>query len=168
MSWNRWAWNPPKRATDVEQTPCFWIARFALWRRCCRSSFFLPLVCSVAWAHHVPSLSPSFAWPVCLSIWFSHHSITFSSDSADNAFDLPMRLNSTRLIIIKWQWWWFFFAIFLFFCVAAAADAILFGSVRFSLAAVFAFSRQYASWMMSLKFVSRTLISISTLYVHKK
>lgn len=130
--------------------------------------FFLPLVCSVAWAHHVPSLSPSFAWPVCLSIWFSHHSITFSSDSADNAFDSPMRLNSTRLIIIKWQWWWFFFAIFLFFCVAAAADAILFGSVRFSLSAVFAFSRQYASWMMSLKFVSRTLISISTLYVHKK
>lgn len=68
MSWNRWAWNPPKRATDVEQTPCFWIARFALWRRCCRSSFFFAfgLLCRLSPPR---SITVSFLRLACLSIY---------------------------------------------------------------------------------------------------
>lgn len=68
MSWNRWAWNPPKRATDVEQTPCFWIVRFALWRRCCRSSFFFAfgLLCRLSPPR---SITVSFLRLACLSIY---------------------------------------------------------------------------------------------------
>lgn len=95
---------------------------------------------------------------VCL--YFSHHSITFSSDNADNVFDSSMRLNNTCLIIIKWQWWWWWWYFLAFF--------FLFSLFLLSWSGRFASVTSMRRMMMSLKFVSRSLIPISTLCVHQK